>query len=264
MIKRLFLDIETCPCIGSFWRPGYKINLSHENIEVQARIITAAYKWQDEKRVSALIWDEGKGKQGPFGAFSQSDGQIIETIIPVMNEADEIVAHFGDGFDIPWLRTRAMFHGIITPLWKTVDTKFWSAKYFVLPSNKLDAITKYLGIGTKIRTDYDLWRDITFRNDADALSKMVRYNKHDVELLESVFERLRMYGPPHTHVGVLNDLPKWTCPRCGSAHVKRVHVMASTTGMIKHQMLCLDNGGYYTINNAAYNLFAGITKKRKR
>jgi len=89
MIKRLFLDIETCPCIGSFWRPGYKINLSHENIEVQARIITVAYKWQSDKKVSALIWDEGKGKQGPFGAFNQSDGRIIETIIPVMNEADE-------------------------------------------------------------------------------------------------------------------------------------------------------------------------------
>jgi len=144
-----------------------------------------------------------------------------------------------------------------------VDTKFWAAKYFVLPSNKLDAIAKYLGIGTKIRTDYDLWRDITFRNDTEALAKMVKYNKHDVELLESVFERLRMYGPPHTHVGVLNDLPKWTCSRCGSKNVKRVGIKASTTGMVKHEMQCNDDKGYYMINNAAYKLFDKIVKPRR-
>lgn len=151
-MKRLFLDIETCPCIGSFWRPGYNISLSHENIEVQARIITAAYRWQGDKKVQALIWDEVDSKtKEPFGAFQQSDERLVKTLVPIMNKADEIVAHYGDGFDVPWIRTRAMFHGIVGGIWKTVDTKAWASKNFVLPSNKLDAIAKYLGIGTKIR-----------------------------------------------------------------------------------------------------------------
>src|SRR5260221_487937 len=110
MIKRLFIDIETSPCIGSFWRPGYNINLSHKNIEVQARIITAAYKWGHEKKVHTLRWSNlKKGKP-----FSQSDQSIVEAIVPIMNNADEIVAHYGDGFDVPWIRTRAMYHGFTT------------------------------------------------------------------------------------------------------------------------------------------------------
>lgn len=264
-MKRLFLDIETCPCIGSFWRPGYNVTLSHENIEVQARIITAAYRWQGEKKVQALIWDEQKQGGGPFGPFNQSDERLVRTLVPVMNEADEIVAHYGDGFDVPWIRTRAMFHGVVGGIWKTVDTKAWASKYFFLPSNKLDAIAKYLGIGTKIRTEYDLWRDITFRDSSEALAKMVKYNKHDVELLEEVFHYLSKFCSPHTHLGVLEGKPKWTCPRCSGDTVHRVNIRASTTGTVKHEMHCRNEqcGGYYMINNAAYNLFAGITKPRK-
>lgn len=263
-MKRLFLDIETCPCIGSFWRPGYNISLSHENIEVQARIITAAYRWQGDKKVQALIWDEVDSKtKEPFGAFQQSDERLVKTLVPIMNKADEIVAHYGDGFDVPWIRTRAMFHGIVGGIWKTVDTKAWASKNFVLPSNKLDAIAKYLGIGTKIRTDYDLWRDITFRDDTKALDKMVRYNKHDVELLEEVFTYLSRYCEPHTHLGVLEGKPKWTCSRCGSRLVGRANTRVSKTGIIKHEMGCNECGGYYMINNAAYNLFAGIVKPKQ-
>lgn len=264
-MKRLFLDIETCPCIGSFWRPGYNITLSHENIEVQARIITAAWKWQGDKRVSAVIWDEGENKKGPFSPFNQTDKFLVNTMVEEMNKADEIVAHYGDGFDVPWIRTRAMFHGIVGGVWKTVDTKAWASKYFVLPSNKLDAIAKYLGIGKKIRTEYDLWRDITFMDDVEALNKMVRYNKHDVDLLEKVFHYLSRYCSPHSHQGVMEGKPKWTCPRCGSANVRRANIKASAKGVVTHEMLCKDDGGYYMISNPAYNLFAGIvTHKRGR
>jgi hypothetical protein len=249
MIKRLFIDIETSPCIGDFWRPGYNVTLTHKNIRVQARIITLAYKWQHEKKINTLVWSPLK-KGRPF---SQCDEKLVRKTVDVMNEADEIIAHYGDGFDVPWIRTRSLYHGIITGIWKTVDTKAWSSKYFILPSNKLDAIAQYLGIGEKIRTEYDLWESITWEDDQHALDKMSEYNVHDVELLEPVWDALQHYVPPPTHAGVHAGKEKWTCPECGAEPKRRQRPMVSATGMVKHQMYCGACRRYYMINNTAYN-----------
>jgi len=248
MIKRLFLDIETCPCIGSFWRPGYKVRLTGDNIETHARIITAAYKWQREPKVHALEWSRPK-KGDPF---SQSDEKLVQLLVPVLDEADEIIAHYGDGFDVPWIRTRALYHGIITGVWKTVDTKAWACKHFLLPTNKLDDIAQYLGLGKKLKTEYDLWRDITFKDDQKKLRRMIEYNKHDVELLEKVYDHLKRYSPPPTHAGVHEGKGKYTCPECGGNPKHRARPMTSATGTVKHQMYCGRCPRYYTINNAAY------------
>ncbi len=247
MIKRLLIDLETSPAIGSFWRPGYNLRLTNDNIEIHARIITAAYKWQGEKKVHALVW-KGKGIGG------QCDKNIIEGIVPVMNEADEIIAHYGDGFDIPWVRTRALYHGIVTGIWKTVDTHSWAKKLFLLPTNKLNDIAEYLGLGQKLPTDYDLWRKITFYDDAKALKHMVEYNQHDVELLEQVWEQLMVYAPPPTHAGVFDQKEKWTCPECGGDPSKKATTgrRASAAGTVKYQMYCGVCPRYYMINNTAY------------
>lgn len=244
MVRRLFLDIETSPCIGSFWRPGYNVRLTNDNIEIHARIITAAYKWQGATDVKALVW---KGQP-----LRECDKHIIQEIVPIMNEADEIVAHYGGGFDIPWIRTRALYHGIVTGIWKIVDTHTWAKKHFLLPTNKLNDIAKYLEIGSKLPTEYDLWRQITFHSDKTALADMVEYNKNDVELLEKVWEKLQAYAPPPTHLGVYNGQATWTCPECGGEPKRRQRPMTSATGTVKHQMYCGICPRYYMINNTAY------------
>lgn len=247
-MKRLLLDIETCPNVGFFWTAGYKIDISYEQILQERRIITAAFKWQGKNKVYALDWNN---KQ-------RDDEKIIKELLPVMNEADEIVAHYGNGFDLPWVRTRALFHGVVSPIWKSVDTKAWSSKYFLLNSNKLDYLAQYLGVGTKIRTDYDLWKIATMGSIKDGqkvLEKMVAYNKHDVELLEPVYDKLSLYCPLYTHAGVLEGRPRWTCVRCASEHVKRKHVLSSAAGIISYQMQCCDCKKYYNISGAVYKKF---------
>ena len=146
-MKRLFVDLETCPNVGYFWGAGYKINISHEQITEERRIIVASFRWEGQTKGYTEDW----GKE-------RMDDKLLVNLIDAMNEADECVGHYGDGFDFPWVRTRALYHGIVVPDWKTVDTKAWSARKFYLNSNKLDYLAKFLGIGTKIRTDYDLWK----------------------------------------------------------------------------------------------------------
>ena len=246
MIKRLFLDIETCPNVGLFWRTGPKVSIDHKSILFPARIITAAYKWEHEKTAHAFTWTPGP-------QFHENDEQLVKSLVPVMAKADEVVAHYGDRFDLPWIRGRAMKHGIVCPAFKSIDTKAWSSRLFYLPSNKLDFLADYLGIGTKLRTEYDLWVDITFRQDKKALKKMVEYNIHDVELLEQVYHKLSDYGPVHTHVGVLEGKDKWSCARCGSENVKSVKKVVTAAGTLKFEMNCNDCNKYYMISNKAHN-----------
>jgi hypothetical protein len=253
-MKRLFLDIETCPNVGFFWSAGYKVNISYEQILEERRIITAAFNWEGKNKIHDLAWDKNR-----------EDEQLVKDLTGEMNEADEIVAHYGDGFDIPWVRGRALKHGIVVPNWKSVDTKAWSSNYFFLNSNKLDYLAHYLGIGTKIRTEYDLWKDATKGNDRHskaAVEKMRRYNKHDAHLLKPVHSKLSLYCPLHTHAGVQDGGERWSCQRCGSEHVGHIRVMVGRTGTTKHQMHCLDKdcGKYYMIPNIAYKAYLGRNK----
>src|SRR3982751_5556673 len=180
-MKRLFYDIETSPNIGLFWSAGYKIDVSHESIIKERAIITIAWKWQEEKKVHALAWDK-----------RQDDKFMLQTFIRVANSADELVAHYGDRFDMPWIRTRCLFHGLDNlALCKTIDTKALASKNFYFNSNQLDYISKFLGGPGKIKTSYSLWKDILLNNCPKALRKMVIYNKRDVVELERVWKKMQ-------------------------------------------------------------------------
>ena len=100
-MKVLFVDIETSPCVGYFWRPGYKLSISHDNIVEESKIICISYKWQGQEKVQTLTWDS-----------SQDDRAMLERFAKVIAKADRAIAHNGDRFDLPWIRTRCLFHRI--------------------------------------------------------------------------------------------------------------------------------------------------------
>ena len=243
-IRRLFLDIEVSPNIVMSWRVGHKISLTPDNIISERKIICAAWKWEGSKKVSALSWDA-----------LQDDLFLCRKLLDVMEEADEIVAYFGDGFDIPWLRTRFLFHGFDFPDYKTVDPCAWARRKFYFNSCKLDYVAKYLGLGGKLETGYGLWKKVVIDHDPDALTEMVKYNRQDVALLEQVFQRLAIVCKPKSHIGVMNGLEKWTCPRDGSENVKLSKTRTTAAGTKQYQMQCNDCGGYYSINESAYKKY---------
>lgn len=243
-MKRLFLDIETCPNIGYFWSAGYKVDISYQQILEERRIITAAWKWEGKDKIHDIAWDNDR-----------QDEKLVHKLTGVMNKADEIVAHYGNGFDLPWVRTRAMRHGIVVPNWKSIDTKAWSSNYFYLNSNKLDYLAQYLGLGAKIRTEYDLWKDATGGNNRQskaAVEKMRTYNRMDVILLEKVFKVLSNYCPLPSHAGVMEGNARWSCPKCGGDNIAYCKPTVSKTGIVKHEMLCKDCPKYFVIPNVAY------------
>ena len=251
-IRRLFWDIETSPNRGLFFRAGYDQNINPECIEEERKIICIGYKWTDEEPV-VLRWDSRKDDAAMLRAFGK-----------IANEADEMVAHYGDRFDLPWFRGRCLLNGILIPDYKTIDTKAWASKYFSFNSNKLDYLAGVMGFGHKLKTDFQLWKDIMGsdrKKYQTALDYMCKYCGVDVIRLEQVYNKLAQYVKPKTHVGVMSGRDKWSCPRCASLVVKKNKTRVTAAGTVAHQMQCRKCGASYTINQKTHSDYCEAKKK---
>jgi DNA polymerase elongation subunit (family B) len=241
-IKRLFFDIETSPNIGLFWTAGYRLSISPDNIIKERAIICICYKWAGDDKVYSLSWDK-----------NQDDKKLLEQFIKVANEADELIGHNGDRFDLPWVRTRCLYHRIpVFPTYTTLDTLKNARSKFKFNSNKLDYIAKFLGIGAKIKTGYDLWKKVVLDKDQEALDSMVEYCKNDVLILEQVYNEMSSYIPAKTHHGVANGGERYSCPKCASEDMKFSQKRYTASGTPRIQLQCKNCHTYHTVSSRIY------------
>ena len=241
--KRLFFDIETSPNIGFFWQSGYKLSVPYSNIIKERAIICICYKWEDDDKVYSLTWDK-----------NQDDKAMLEKFIEVANEAQELVGHNGDKFDLPWIRTRCLFHGIpMFPSYTTIDTLKQARSKFRFNSNRLDYIANYLGVGGKTETGFDLWKNIVLEKCQESMDKMVEYCKNDVVILEKVFKHLSNYFPAKTHYGALLNGDKCSCPECGSEDLRFSQKRYSSSGTPRIQLQCKICFKYHTVSTRTYD-----------
>jgi hypothetical protein len=243
--KRLFFDIETSFNIGIFWRSGYNLSIQPEDIIHERAIICISWKWEGSDDVHTLSWDK-----------DQSDKKLLQKFIKVLNQADEIVAHNGDRFDIKWLRTRCLFHNLpMFPKYQSIDTLKFAKSQFNFNSNKLDYIAKFLGVGAKTKHEgMDMWKKIIFNKDPEALKMMIEYCENDVVILENVYNKIKEYTTPKVNYAVLNGGDKYECPECGSSNPQTNKTYTTTMGVTKHHMRCnvKSCGTTYTISNKTY------------
>lgn len=248
--KILIYDLETSPNVGWFWRAGYKQNIMPNQILKERAIICVSYKWVGEDTVYNLSWDK-----------NQCDKFLIEQFVEVLNEADLIVAHNGDNFDIKWFKTRALYHRIPTlPNYKQFDTLKIAKSKLYLNSNRLDYISKFLGFEGKIHTTPDLWNKVVMQNDRSAMKDMLDYCDEDVRQLEKVYNELKHLDNPRFHAGVLNGKVKQTSPITGSVNIKHVKIVTTNSGTIKHIMMDLDTGRAFEMSNTNYLKYLEINK----
>lgn len=206
--RTLIFDIETFPLIVYAWGL-FKQNISIGQIIEDNAMITWSAKWLGEDRVM-------RGVITPEEAIMRDDKRITSELWKLIDEADILVAHYGDNFDIPMMKGRFLKHGLGLPSpYRSVDTKKIASREFRLTSNKLDAVATYLGCENKIKTDFELWKDCS-NGDQDAIKRMADYNDQDVLTLEEVYLKLRGYDSKHPSVNVVNDTDKPSCRVCNS------------------------------------------------
>ena len=250
-MNRLFIDLETAPYNAYVWRTG-KQYVNHDMLRYLPRdghIICACFKWAGERKIRSLQWNKG------------GDAALMVALLPILLRADEIVAQNGDRFDIPYINTRILANSLpVPPIWKTVDTLVIARKRFAFPSNRLDALGKFILSEGKLRTDIEMWKAIKERDCPKAMAKMVCYCKRDVSLLERVYDRIAGFHGPKTHMGVVQARERWACAHCGAVDVRRDKTSITAKGMVQYQMRCNDCHRYYSIPNKVYQDWLGRDK----
>lgn len=211
--KILILDIETAPGVGYIW-DVWKQNISADQVESDWFCLTWAAKWLFEKEIYSMRLT---GKE----ALKQDDKRIMKGVWKMLNEADIVVAHNGDKFDIPRLNTRFLIHGMHPPLpYISIDTLTHIRKQFAFFHNKLDYVNSRLGLRRKEETGgFQLWKQ-SMQGDEAALKKMDKYNVGDILALEDDYLKIRPWIRPHPNIGlyILDKVSR--CPSCGSGKIK--------------------------------------------
>lgn len=230
--RMLLFDIETSTSMGEYFDRTREYNITR--VRRDWIIFMFSYKWLGEKTVhTESIWDYGYNPKKP------DDWPIIEKLWLLFNEADVIVAHNGDRFDVPKSRTRFIVHGLQPPSpYQTIDTKKL-AKTFGFDSNKLDELGRQLGLGRKLETGGQALWDGCQDGEPDAWRLMAKYNKQDVVLLEKVYLKLRGWAKVHPNLSLLTR--NLACPTCQSKDFVRNGYHYLSTG--KFQRLACKNCG---------------------
>lgn len=207
--KILLFDIETSPMevfVWSFWQKY----ISTDNVIKDWAVLSWSAKWLFDSTVMSM-------RVTPEEAQAREDSSLIRPLWDLMNEADIVVAHNGDKFDIKKINARFIINGLTPPMpYRTIDTKKVASRVFGFSSNKLDYLNKMFKLPQKIETDFQLWIDCVAGKEA-ALREMEEYNRHDVVALEELYLYLRPWIKSHPNVNLyLDETTVTACTNCGN------------------------------------------------
>ena len=205
--KILLFDIETAPNVSYTW--GKYEQTAIDFVE-EWYMLCFAYKWLNKPVQVRSLQDYPTYRKQPH-----NDKYLVTELWELFNQADIIIAHNGDAFDIKKANAAFLRHGLGVPShYRTIDTLKIARKQFKLNSNKLDDICRHIGIGEKLSTGgFELWKGC-MDGDEKAWRKMCQYNKQDVVLLEKLYLKLLpwIYNHPNLNIIFENN----GCTNCGS------------------------------------------------
>jgi len=208
--KILVLDIETLPNQAFVWGCYDQNVLRYIQ---QSCIATFSAKWLGEKKLISRALNDYDG----YRPGSYDDKELVTDLWKLVDEADIIIAHNGVGFDFKVCNARFIFNDLKPPRpYKTIDTKLIFKSIARYNTNKLDDLCQLLGLGQKIKTNFDLWVGC-INGDKKCWKDMVKYNEQDVLVLEKLYLKVLPWIKDHP------NLTLWTggiCPKCGSREVQ--------------------------------------------
>jgi len=230
--KVLIFDIETTPMLSWHWR-CYKENINPVQIVKHSHVLCWVAKWLGS---DAIYFDSVKGD-------GEDDKRCCEELWTLCDEADIVVAHNGQAFDMGTMNARWAYHGLNPPSpAKMADTLKIARGVFNFPTNKLEGITRYFGIGSKKEHEgFRLWLKC-MDGDPKAWKTMEEYNIEDVLILEELYLRIRPWDKRHANVSLLYDDEKMRCVCCGSTDIKRMKKNARTNVTVFPAYRCMSCG----------------------
>lgn len=234
--KILIFDIETAPIKAYVWGM-WKQNINHEAIISDWFCLSWSAKWLFEEKVMSDVLT-------PKEVLKENDKRLIKKIWSLINEADIIIAHNANKFDVKRLNTRFIYHGLNSPSpYHVIDTLLHVRKQFGITSNRLDYLGEFFEIGRKKETGgFSLWKNC-MEGNAQSLKLMSDYNNQDVLLLEELYLKIRAYIKPHPNIGLYIKENVDSCPTCGSSNLQLKSTYYTTVNAYD-ALLCGDCGSW--------------------
>lgn len=198
--KVLLFDLETAGVQGLKADRGF--------------LVCFGYKWLGAKTTHCLTIADYPGKD------CHDDRNLLKAARAIMEEADGLVAHFGEKFDRPYLQARLLQAGLgPLPESKLTDTCLLAKAKLKLSSNRLGNLAAFLRCDTgkmEKGNGWPIWWLGALRGDKKAIRAMAVYCKQDVDCLEDVYLKMRpiiptRYLPVNEAIGETVR----TCPGCG-------------------------------------------------
>lgn len=218
-VKVLFYDIETSPNISYTWG---KWEQNVIEFVKEWDMLSFSAKWLGGKQIT----------KGRCDYKDKTDESLVKDMWKLFDEADVIVAHNGDAFDIKKTQARFSFYKMKpTSPFKTVDTKKVAKKYFNFNSNSLNDLGVTLGFGKKEKHDgFETWLGC-MNGDKKAWSVMKKYNAKDVILLEKIYIHFLPWISNHPNISMYMNSE--VCPSCGSKHLQSRGFAITLTGKFR-------------------------------
>ena len=242
--KILFFDVETSTLRVSYETyqlKQYSKYIDPKHIERDWHMLGAAWKWQGEDSAQVV----SVSPSDPL-----NDEGVIRALYGVLQEADILVGHNSDAFDIKKFNTRAIAYDLPPLAQKTqIDTLKIARKYFKFTSNRLSFLADFLNVPQGKDESPDWSKCLA--GCPDELRYMRKYNKQDVYVTEAIYDKLMAWH--HTHPAIYspardadNKIVDGVCPYCASPNTKKEGFRMSNTGKFKHQRhRCNDCGKFF-------------------
>jgi DNA polymerase elongation subunit (family B) len=226
----LFFDLETTPLKAYIWGLGKQVVRHNQlvNNYSQWGIICATYCWNDGKPAQVIDW----------GYEEQDTGKVVREFDEIIKQADHIIGKNNKRFDDKMLNMARLFNNVPSmPEWSRTndDLEQQMRRTFRLPSHSLDYISNQLGLGGKIKMQFQDWIDIVEKtpNGMKAFNKMLKYGKKDVEDTRKLWNILSKHFDPKFNAEV--D----ACFNCKSFKRKKSGFSYTSQGR-KQRYTCLE------------------------
>jgi len=170
LIERIgFVDVESSQLNASF-----------------GIILSYCILGEDGRLFSRLITPE-ELRSGQF------DKPLCAQFCKDVRNFDRVIGWYSERFDMPFLRTRCIFHRLDYPIYKEIKhTDAWKVarKKLKMYSNRLGAVCEFFGIKAK---EHPLSPSVWIKcisGDRKALDFVMTHNKEDVQSLKEVWHLL--------------------------------------------------------------------------
>jgi len=126
-----------------------------------------------------------------------NDKRLMVDLIKDLRKYTRVIGHYSTFFDLPFLRTRAVYYGMDFPVYKEIyhtDTYFLLKTKFSLKSRSLFNACNFFGIEAKgHKFDFQSWYNAA-KGDKKALKHVLDHNVEDVISTELLWEKIRLFS----------------------------------------------------------------------